>query len=110
MLTNIAGRSLTNCIAATSVCVGARHLAKAGLLDGLEATSHHESIDGFVKEFPSVKWIRQMRFVEGEKISTGGGLTAGIDLGLRVIERYFGREWATQVAEHLEYQGRGWIV
>lgn len=93
-----------------SVCIGARHLAKAGLLDGLKATSHHESLEGFKKAFPLVNWQSGLRFVEGKKISTGGGLTAGIDLGLRVCERYFGRDWATQVAAHLEYQGVGWMV
>ena len=93
-----------------SVCTGAYHLAKAGLLDGQQATSHHESIDDLTKRYPAVKWVRGMRFVEGKRISTGGGLTAGIDLALRITERYFGREWALQVAEHLEYQGKGWIV
>ena len=57
-----------------------------------------------------MKWVKEMRFVEGKKISTGGGLTAGIDLALRVVERYFGRARALEVAEHLEYQGRGWII
>jgi transcriptional regulator GlxA family with amidase domain len=93
-----------------SVCVGARHLAKAGLLDGRPATTHHGAIDRFAKEFPKVHWVRGVRFVEGEKISTGGGLTAGIDLALRVVERYFGRPAAQHVAEHLEYQGKGWIA
>lgn len=93
-----------------SVCVGAVHLAKAGLLDGIQATSHHEAIAQFTKQFPKVKWVSGMRFVEGPKIATGGGLTAGIDLGLRVTERYYGRAWAKQVAEHLEYPGTGWIV
>jgi transcriptional regulator GlxA family with amidase domain len=93
-----------------SVCLGARHLARAGLLDGRQATTHHGAIDRFAKEFPKVHWVRGVRFVEGEKISTGGGLTAGIDLALRVVERYFGRPAAHQVAEHLEYQGKGWIV
>ena len=93
-----------------SVCVGVRHLAKAGLLKGQAATTHHESIDQFAKEFPEVKWVRGVRFVEGPKISTGGGLTAGIDLALRVVERYFGREQAQKVSDHLEYQGKGWIV
>ena len=37
-------------------------------------------------------------------------LTAGIDLGIRITDRYFGRDWAHQVAEHLEYQGTGWMV
>ena len=93
-----------------SVCTGAAHLARAGLLDGQKATTHHKSIDRFAKDFPAVHWISNMRFVEGKKVSTGGGLTAGIELALRITERYFGREWAQEVAEHLEYQGRGWIV
>lgn len=93
-----------------SVCTGAAHLARAGLLNGRQATTHHEAIEQFAKQFPDVKWVRGMRFVEGKKISTGGGLTAGIDLALRVTERYFGRAWAQEVAEHLEYQGKGWIV
>ena len=53
---------------------------------------------------------RGVRFVEGEKISTGGGLTSGTDLALRVIERYFGREVAQTTAVYMEYQGTGWIV
>jgi transcriptional regulator GlxA family with amidase domain len=93
-----------------SVCTGAKHLALAGLLDGLPATSHHGAIDAFRKEFPKVQWQAGLRFVETPRIATGGGLTAGIDLGLRVVERYFGRAEALVVAEHLEYEGRGWIV
>jgi transcriptional regulator GlxA family with amidase domain len=93
-----------------SVCTGAAHLAQAGLLDGIKATSHHEAIADFKKEYPKVEWISGMRFVEGKRISTGGGLTAGIDLALRVVERYHGRARALEVAEHLEYEGRGWIV
>jgi transcriptional regulator GlxA family with amidase domain len=93
-----------------SVCVGARHLALAGLLNGKTATTHHGAIDKFAKDFPQVRWVRGVRFVEGEKISTGGGLTAGIDLALHVVERYFGRAEAQKVAEHLEYDGKGWIV
>ncbi len=93
-----------------SVCVGARHLAKAGLLNGLSATTHHESLDKFAKDFPEVHWVKGVRFVEEKKICTGGGLTAGIDLGLRIVEHYLGRESAQAVADHLEYEGTGWIV
>lgn len=100
----------TACDVLMSVCIGARHLAKAGLLDGQTATTHHGAIDQFTKEYPAVKWVRGVRFVEGDRISTGGGLTAGIDLALRVVERYLGREAASAVAEHLEYEGRRWIV
>jgi len=93
-----------------SVCTGAFQLGKAGLLAGKEATTHHEFFEQFAKAFPDVKLKRGLRFVENEKISTAGGLTSGIDLALRVVERYFGRETAEQTAVYMEYQSRGWIV
>ena len=93
-----------------SVCTGAFQLGRAGLLTGKEATTHHDFFDQFARAFPDVKLKRGLRFVEGTKISTAGGLTSGIDLALRVVERYFGRETAEQTAVYMEYQSKGWIV
>lgn len=93
-----------------SVCIGARHLAKAGLLNGKTATTHHKAIDDFKKSYPAVNWVKGVRFAQAGKILTGGGLTAGIDLALHVHERYFGRELTKFVADHMEYQGTGWMV
>lgn len=93
-----------------SVCTGALKLAKAGLLSGKAATTHHEFLDKMAREYPDIDVKRGVRFVEGEKISTSGGLTSGTDLALRVVERYFGREIAQAAATYMEYQGRGWIV
>jgi transcriptional regulator GlxA family with amidase domain len=93
-----------------SVCTGAHLLASAGLLNGLRATTHHESIDAFEKEFPQVTWIRDVRFVENATISTAAGLTSGIDLALHVVERYFGRDAAQGVADHVEHEGTRWIT
>jgi transcriptional regulator GlxA family with amidase domain len=93
-----------------SVCTGAFQLGRAGLLAGKEATTHHDFFDQFAKAFPDVKLKRGLRFVEGGKISTAGGLTSGIDLALRVVERYFGRETAERTAFYMEYQSKGWIV
>jgi len=93
-----------------SVCTGAFQLAKAGLLEGKSATTHHDFVDQLEKKFPKVKVERGVRFVEGEKISTAGGLSSGIDLALRVVERYFGRSAAERTATYMEYQGRGWIA
>jgi transcriptional regulator GlxA family with amidase domain len=93
-----------------SVCTGAFKLAKAGLLAGKAATTHHEFLDKLAKEYPDIEVKRGVRFVEGEKISTSGGLTSGTDLALRVVERYFGREIARSAADYMEYQGEGWIV
>jgi transcriptional regulator GlxA family with amidase domain len=91
-----------------SVCTGAFVLAKAGLLDGKPATTHHGAYASFAAEFPSVKMRRGARFVDADGISSAGGLTSGIDLALHVVERYFGRELAEKTATNLEYQGQGW--
>jgi transcriptional regulator GlxA family with amidase domain len=93
-----------------SVCTGAFVLGRAGLLAGKEATTHHDFFDKFEKAFPDVKLRRGVRFVENDKISTAGGLTSGIDMALRVIERYFGRDVAQKTADYMEYQSKGWIV
>lgn len=47
--------------------------------------------------------------METGNLATAGGLTSGIDLALRVVERYFGRDIASQTANVLEYQGQGWL-
>jgi transcriptional regulator GlxA family with amidase domain len=93
-----------------SVCTGAFQLAKAGLLDGKAATTHHEFLDQLQKTFPKVKVERGVRFVENDRISTAGGLSSGIDLALRVVERYYGRQVAERTATYMEYQGTGWMT
>ena len=93
-----------------SVCTGVRHLAKAGLLAGKSATIHHDFYDRFAKDFPDIDLRRGVRFVENEKVSTSGGETCGIDLALRVVERYFGRKVAARTAVYIEHQGEGWMV
>jgi len=93
-----------------SVCTGAFQLGKAGLLSGKSATTHHDYFDQFAKAFPDVSLKRGVRFVENEKISTAGGLTSGIDLALRVVDRYFGRDVAQATATYMEYQSKGWIA
>ena len=94
-----------------SVCTGAFQLAKAGLLTGLEATTHHQFLDRLATTFPDIRVKRGLRFVEGApKIATAGGLSSGIDLALRVVERYYGRPVAEQTAAYMEYQSKGWMV
>jgi len=93
-----------------SVCTGAFHLAKTGLLKGKTATTHHEFLDRFAKQFPDVQVKRGVRFVEHERVATAAGLSSGIDLALRVVERYFGREAAQRTATYMEYESRGWMV
>jgi transcriptional regulator GlxA family with amidase domain len=86
-----------------SVCTGAFVVARTGLLDGQNATTHHLFYDKFAAEFPKVNLIRGPRFVENHDISCAGGLTSGIDLALRVIERYDGAKAANDVAFYMEH-------
>ena len=92
-----------------SVCNGAFILAQTGLLSGKRATSHHGGYLRFAGTFPDVSLQRGARFVEDGRFTSAGGVSSGIDLALRVVERYVGRHMATQVADGIEYQGKGWL-
>jgi transcriptional regulator GlxA family with amidase domain len=92
-----------------SVCTGAFLLAKTGLLSGKSATTHHGEYTTFAMDFPDVHLRRGARFVEEGNLATSGGLSSGIDLALRVVERYFGRDVAQATATQMEYQGQGWL-
>ena len=92
-----------------SVCTGAELLAKTGLLAGKAATTHHAAYKELALDFPDVQVKRGLRFVEDGNIASAGGLSSGIDLALRVVERYYGREAATETAYGMEYQGQGWL-
>jgi putative intracellular protease/amidase/YHS domain-containing protein len=92
-----------------SVCTGAFVLARTGLLSGKPATTYHGAFVRFANEFPDIHLKRGARFVEDGNLATAGGLSSGIDLALRVVERYFGREVAQNTAYDLEYQGQGWM-
>src|SRR5882762_3395239 len=92
-----------------SVCTGAFVLAKTGLLSGKAATTYHGAFVSFANEFPDIRLKRGARFVEDGNLASAGGLSSGIDLALRVVERYFGREVAQKTAYNMEYQGLGWM-
>ena len=92
-----------------SVCTGAFVLAKTGLLSGKAATTYHGAFVRFATQFPDIHLKRGARFVEDGNLATAGGLSSGIDLALRVVERYYGREVAQKTAYNMEYQGQGWM-
>jgi putative intracellular protease/amidase/YHS domain-containing protein len=92
-----------------SVCTGAFVLAKTGLLNGKSATTYHGAFGRFATQFPDIQLKRGARFVENGNLATAGGLSSGIDLALRVVERYYGREVARKTAYNMEYQGEGWM-
>lgn len=86
-----------------SVCTGSLLLAKAGLLDNLEATTHHLALDLLRKVAPQTTVHADRRFVDNGKVVTSAGVAAGIDMSLYVVGRLLGEETARTTAKHMEY-------
>ena len=87
-----------------SVCTGSALLAKAGLLDGLAATSNKMFFDLARSQGDLVEWQESARWVDAGQYVTSSGVSAGTDMALAVIERLFGAELAAQVVNYTEYQ------
>jgi len=86
-----------------SICRGAFKLARAGLLMGKPATTHHRSYGVFAMAYRDAKLKRGARSVEaGDNLASAGGLTSGIDLAVRVVERYYGRTVVERTATMAE--------
>ena len=86
-----------------SVCTGALLLARAGLLDGLEATTHHSALDLLREVAPKTTIHPDRRFVDNGQIICSAGIAAGIDMSLHVVGRLLGPDLANQTANQMEY-------
>jgi cyclohexyl-isocyanide hydratase len=85
----------------TSVCTGALLLGTAGLLRGYRATTHWSA----TALLPSLGATYQSgRVVEDRNRVTAGGVTAGIDFGLRLVAKIWGEDQAQRVQLRLEYR------
>jgi len=87
----------------TSVCTGAMLLGGAGLLDGRRATTHWHALDWMRASFPQITVEDQLHVVEDGRILTSAGISAGIDMALRVVTRYYGEAVGRATARHMEY-------
>jgi transcriptional regulator GlxA family with amidase domain len=87
----------------TSVCTGAVLLAKAGLLAGRKATTHHGAIEWMRGLFPDVDVQDDRRYVD-DGIVTSAGVAAGIDMCFHVVATLHGSEVADETAAYIEYQ------
>ncbi|PFO69986.1 DJ-1/PfpI family protein [Bacillus sp. 007/AIA-02/001] len=87
----------------TSVCTGALLLAKAGLLEGLKATTHWASIEKFKNEFQNVKVIENVKFVDEGHIITSAGISAGINMAFHIVKNLLGVHVAEDTAKRMEY-------
>src|SRR5436305_7609620 len=84
----------------TSVCTGALLLAAAGILDGLEATTHWLEYD-LLERLGARPTAR--RVVEQGKVITAAGVSAGIDMGLVLAARVAGDQVAQAIQLGIEY-------
>jgi transcriptional regulator GlxA family with amidase domain len=84
-----------------SVCTGAMLLAAVGLTAGRRATTHRLAIEDLRA---SGAEIVDARFVDDGDLVTAGGVTAGLDLSLHLVERFAGAAIADKVAVEIEYQ------
>ncbi len=87
----------------TSVCTGSLLLCKAGLLDGKRATTHWRVLEEMRGLFPAVNVIDDQHVVEEGDLLTSAGISAGIDMTLRVVARHHGDAVARATARYMEY-------
>ena len=87
----------------TSVCTGSMLLGFAGLLNGRHATTHWRSLNWMHDAFPEVTVEFKKHVVEDGPVVTSAGISAGIDMALKVVARYCGENIARATARHMEY-------
>jgi transcriptional regulator GlxA family with amidase domain len=86
-----------------SVCTGSLILAKAGLLDGLSATTHWKALEAMQVAAPNTKLFPEKRWVDNGRIILSAGVSAGIDMSLYVISKLLGKEAADENAQYIQY-------
>jgi transcriptional regulator GlxA family with amidase domain len=86
-----------------SVCTGSLILGKAGLLDGLSATTHHGAFNTLREAAPNTQVCEGERYVDNGKIVTSGGISAGIDMAFHIVSRLLGEETAVNTAKYMEF-------
>lgn len=87
-----------------SVCTGAFLLAKAGLLNRLPVTTHWEDQAELQARYPSLVVLQDRPWVDCGKVVTSGGISAGIDMSLHLVERLAGKQLAHATARQMEYR------
>jgi transcriptional regulator GlxA family with amidase domain len=86
-----------------SVCTGSLILAKAGLLNGQSATTHHGAVEAMRAIAPNTKLLPEERWVDNGRIILSAGVSAGIDMSLYVISKLLGKQVADETARYMQY-------
>lgn len=96
-------KAVREVVVATSVCTGSALYARSGLLENVEATGNKAFFDYITSQGPAI-WQKEARWVESGRFLTSSGVSAGIDMSLAVIERFFGIVSARMIAVSTEYE------
>lgn len=83
------------------ICTGCFLIAQSGLLDHKKCTTHHSLTNILQKKYPQLQVVPDQIFVQDTNIFTTAGVTAGIDLILYLLEKYFNLNLSLQVARDL---------
>jgi transcriptional regulator GlxA family with amidase domain len=84
-----------------SICIGTFALAKAGILENKNATTHWKQGIKLRQDYPRIKVDSSQFFIRDGNIYTSGGVSSGTDMALAMVEEDYGREIALAVARHL---------
>jgi transcriptional regulator GlxA family with amidase domain len=84
-----------------SLCTGAFTLARAGLMQGRQATTHWMHERAFADAFPEVELVHDVLYVEDGPVITSAGTAAGIDMCLNLVRRAYGSETANSIARRM---------
>jgi transcriptional regulator GlxA family with amidase domain len=87
----------------TSVCTGALAFARAGLLDGRPATTHHGAVEALGRYGRDIRVEPDARFVDDGDVITAAGVSAGIDMALHLVARLDSIERAQEVRRYIQY-------
>lgn len=92
----------TNAELVLSVCTGALVLGKAGLLEGLTATTHHLALEELRAVSPLINIDASKRFIDNGRVIVAAGISAGMDMTLHIVSRLLGEEQAAETARYME--------
>ncbi|KAL2757515.1 hypothetical protein ACRALDRAFT_2099926 [Sodiomyces alcalophilus JCM 7366] len=87
-----------------SICTGAGLVARAGVLDGRNATTNKRAWAETVAHGPATNWIARARWVVDGNVWTSSGVSAGIDATLAWVGAVFGEEYAETLAIGIEHE------
>ncbi|WP_394154176.1 DJ-1/PfpI family protein [Vibrio maritimus] len=88
----------------SSVCTGVFLLAQAGVITDQTVTTHWEDQGDLKAQFPNLTVKPDVRWVDLGRLVTSGGISAGIDMSLRLVEKLKGREIALKTAKQMEFE------